>query len=184
MPILLGYALVEQWISRLGCYTTRQTGPGVFSGDALVIIAPTLSVSDEYRESLIQYVSAGGKLLVFDSPDVDGTTANSLLWPFGLEVIHAAPAAGTLRTAEDWPGIELEAVCRVRGGEPLIWVGDTPVAARTDYGEGSVTVVGFGSLMNDANMGYSWMIQPDEMQRTIYDLLFMLVRSLVEDQSG
>ena len=177
----LGYALAEQWISRLGYCTTRQTGQDAFSGDALLIIAPTLSVTQEYRESLIRFVSSGGKLLVFDSPDVEGSTANSLLWPFGLDVIHAAPAEGKLRTDNDWPGIELEAVCQVRGGEPFMWIGDTPVAARADFGEGSVTAVGFGSLMNDGNMGYSWMAEPDGMQRTIYDLLFMLVRSLVED---
>jgi hypothetical protein len=127
-------------------------------------------------------VSSGGKLLVLDSPDVAGTTANSLLWPFGLEVIHAAPAEGKLRTDDDWPGIELGAVCQVRGGEPFAWIGDTPVAARARFGEGSVTVVGFGSLMNDANMGYNWMAEPGETERTVYELLFMLVRSLVEDR--
>ena len=177
----LGYALLEQWISRLGYYTTRQSGPAAFSGDALVIIAPTLSVTQEYRESLKNYVSKGGKLLVFDSPDVAGSTANSLLWSFGLEVIHAAPAEGKLRTEEDWPGVELGAVCQVRGGQPFMWIGDIPVAARTNCGDGSVTAVGFGSLMNDSNMGYSWMAEPGEMQRTIYDLLFKLVRSVVED---
>jgi hypothetical protein len=127
-------------------------------------------------------VSSGGKLLVFDSPDVEGTTANSLLWPFGLEVIHAAPAGGTLRAGDDWPGIEMEAVCEVRGGEPLMWIDDTPAAAQIDFGEGSVMAVGFGSLMNDGNMGYNWMEEPGEMERTIYDLLFTLVRSLVEDR--
>jgi uncharacterized protein DUF4350 len=180
----LGYALMEQWISRLGYYTTRQTSQAAFSGDALVIIAPTLSVTQEYREALIRYVSSGGKLLVFDSPDVEGSTANSLLWPFDLEVSHATPAEGTLRTDDDWPAIELGAVCQVRGGEPFMWIGDTPVAARTDFGEGSVMAVGFGSLMNDSNMGYSWMAEPGEMERTVYDLLFTLVRSLVEDRSG
>ncbi len=178
----LGYALLEQWIARLGYSTTRQAGKDAFTGDMLMVLAPTLSVSEEYRESLVRYVSSGGKLLVFDSPDVEGTTANSLLWPFGLEVIHATPAGGTLRAGDDWPGIEMEAVCEVRGGEPLMWIDDTPVAARIDLGEGSVMAVGFGSLMNDSNMGGNWMEEPGEMERTIYDLLFTLVRSLVEDR--
>ena len=180
----LGYALVEQWISRLGYYTTRQTGQAAFSGDALVIIAPTRSVTQEYREALISYVSSGGRLLVLDSPDVEGSTGNSLLWPFGLEVIHATPAEGTLRGNGDWPGIELEAVCQVQGGQHFMWIGDTPVASRTKFGKGSVMAVGFGSLMNDANMGYSWMVKPTETERTVYELLFTLVRSLVEDQAA
>ena len=178
----LGYGLVEQWIPRLGYYTTRQSGPAAFSGDLLVVIAPTRSVSREFRQQLAEYVADGGKLLVFDSPDVEGTTSGSLLWPFGMEIDHRAPAKGELRLEDGWPAIELGAVCEVRGGEPFMWVGETPVASRSRFGNGSVTAIGFGSLMNDSNMGYHWMAEPGEFEQTIFDLLFMLIRSAVEDE--
>ena len=48
-----GYGLLEQWIARLGCYTVRKEGPEAFSGDALVVICPSRSVTDEFRRQLI-----------------------------------------------------------------------------------------------------------------------------------
>jgi hypothetical protein len=178
----LGYGLVEQWIPRLGYYTRREAGPAAFSGDLLLIIAPTRSVSREYRRRLTQYVADGGKLLVFDSPDVATPTSGSLLWPFGMQVIHGASLQGQLHLKDGWPAIELGAACEVRGGEPFMWVGETPVAARFRFGKGTVMAIGFGSLMNDANMGYNWTAEPGQFERTVFDLLFMLIRSAVEDE--
>ncbi len=60
----------------------------LFSGDVLVAICPSRSVSDEFRRQLEQYVDGGGKLLVIDSPENANSTANSLLWPFGMSIHH------------------------------------------------------------------------------------------------
>ena len=73
------------------------------SGDVLVVVCPTKSVSEEFRAGLIDYVADGGKLLVIDSPDVVGSTANSLLWPFGMSVDHSASRKGKLALAGGWP---------------------------------------------------------------------------------
>jgi hypothetical protein len=176
----LGYGLLEQWIPRVGNRISRETDQAVFSGDALVVICPTRSVSDAYREQLVRYVQAGGKLLVFDSPDVENSTANSLLWPFGLESNRATATetAGTLV----WPGavevpqIELSASCSIVGGEPLAQVGNVPTAAQVSYGQGQVTAVGFGSLFNDATMGYHWLPEPAPETLRLYDVLYHLLR--------
>lgn len=176
----LGYGLVEQWIPRLGYYTVRAAGEEAFSGDLLLVISPTRSVSSRFRRRLVAYVEGGGRLLVFDSPDSVGTTANSLLWPFDMAVYHATSAQGKLTVGDGWPGLDLEATCEVVGGEPMMWVGDTAVAARKRVGRGEVIAVGFGSLMNNANMGLHWMRQPTQRQRQVYDVLFALVRAAAE----
>jgi len=174
------YALFEQWIWRLGYSSQRASGQEAFAGDALVVICPTRSVTREFREGLVEYVAAGGNVLIVDSPDVAGSTANSLLWPFKMGVNHAVSPKGELRLADDWPGLEIQASCEILGGEPFMWVGDTPVAARADYGKGSVMVIGFGSLLNDNGMGMSWMRDPDAELLTRFDVLFALVEALVE----
>ena len=76
----------------------------------------------------------------------------------------------------------VESACQVLGGETLAWVGQTPVAARVRRGKGTVMAIGFGSLFNDANMGSSWMTEPDAATRRRFDLLFALVETLIEDR--
>ena len=179
-----GYGMLEQWIPRLGHYTVRADGPETFSGDVLLVVSPTVSVSEDYRRQLVEWVSKGGKLVVIDSPDSSGTTANSLLWPFGIAVYYATAPQGELRLeSSDWPGISVATACQIEGGKPFMWVGETPVAAHARYGKGTVTVIGFGALMNNTNMGTMWVAEPGPKEREIYGLLFELINSVVEDRS-
>jgi hypothetical protein len=178
-----GYGLLEQWIARLGHYTVRADVAETFSGDVLVVLSPTESVTDDYQRRLVEWVSKGGKLVVLDSPDSSGTTANSLLWPFGISVYHASVAQGNVRVENgDWPGISVGATCQVEGGEPFMWVGETAVAATARYGDGTVTAIGFGALMNNAGMGGTWISEPGPAQRLVYNLVFELLDSIVEDR--
>ncbi len=87
-----------------------------------------------------------------------------------------------MRQSEEWPDVRLESAFAIHGGEPFMWVGPTPVGARTRFGKGSVMALGFGSVLNDAGMGEHWMREPDADLRTRYDLLYTLIRSLIEDR--
>ena len=178
-----GYGLLEQWIPRLGHYTVRAEGAEAFSGDILLVLSPTESVSDDYRHRLVQWVSEGGKLVVFDTPDNNRTTANSLLWPFGISVYHAYSAQGVLRAKDtDWPGISVSAACQIEGGNPFMWIGDAPVGATARHGKGTVTAIGFGSLVNNTSMGGMWTAEPNPAQLLVYSVLFELITSTVEDR--
>jgi hypothetical protein len=176
----LGYGMLEQWIPRVGNRISRETGPGVFEGDGIVIICPTGSVRDEYRQRLVQFVESGGNLLVFDSPDVEGSTANDVLWSFGMSSSNAM--ANQITGNLTWPGAEgvpelqLSACCYVSGGQPIARIGDVPVAAQVRHGAGTVTAVGFGSLFNDAAMGTHWLQEPTSDTRTIYEVLYHVLR--------
>ncbi|MCU0983141.1 MAG: hypothetical protein MUF25_28610 [Pirellulaceae bacterium] len=159
----LGYGLFEQWIPRIGNWTSRATGPGVFAGDAIVIVCPTRSVPPEYQQRLVEFVAGGGRLLVLDSPDVQGSvqgsTVNSLLWPFGM----ASSAAGSEQNAGDltWADelgilpMPLLASCRIDGGQPLAHIGETPVAAQVRHGRGLVTVGGVWFLVQRHGDGHA-----------------------------
>ena len=174
-----GFGLLEQGIARLGYVTKRREGPEVFSGDALVVICPSKSVGREYREGLVEYVKGGGKLLVLDSPGNVGSTANSLLWPFGLSVLRDQAWQGQLSLGEDWPIIPVDLAYEVAGGEPIAAMGSRPAAAVVQHGKGTVMAVGFAPLLNDDHLGYSWTAEPDAETLQRYDALFALVRSLV-----
>lgn len=176
-----GFGLVEQWIPRLGYFPKRRSGQEAFSGNALVVICPSRSVTDQYRQQLVDYVQGGGRLLVIDSTDNTSTTANGLLWPFGLSLSAALGTKGHLRQTDVWPDIPIESAFAIHGGEPFLWVGGTPVGARVKFGKGEVMAIGCGAIFNDKGMGSHWMRQPDADQRRRYDLLYSMVRGLIED---
>jgi hypothetical protein len=181
-----GYGLLEQWIPRVGNYISRRTGPEAFIGDALVIICPTRSVPPAYQERLTQFVRSGGHLLVLDSIEVEGSTANSLLWPFGLSCNHATgpSSEGKLRCAFSAPAVTLLAACEIDGGEPLAWLNEVPVSARVQCGKGTVTAIGFGGLFNDANMGFHWLPDPEPVVRERYEVLYGLLRASLPTPVG
>jgi hypothetical protein len=175
-----GYGLFEQWIPRLDNYTSRKRGLDVFDGDVLVIIEPTQSVSRRYRDAFVKYIEAGGRALIVESPDNFRTPANSLLWPFDMELAHAGSMPGTLRIVGDWPGTELEAGSEVIGGEPIATIDGRTVAAQAKRGKGTVTVIGFGYLFTDAYMGQHWMPDPEEETIATYRILFTLLEAAIE----
>ena len=148
-----GYGLLESSIARLGCYSVRKTGSEVFSGDALVVICPTRSVSQEYGENLSNYVKQGGKLLVIDSPENVSSTVSSVLWPFGLSIHHDRAWKGTMSASAQLPTVNLAAANEIIGGEAIGKLGENPVAALVHFGKGTVMAVGFGSLWNDRSLG-------------------------------
>jgi hypothetical protein len=174
-----GFGIFERWILRLGCFTSRRQGDSALTGDLLVFMHPHLPVSLEFRASLGDYVAGGGKVLILDSPANAQSTANALLYPFKLSVEHATPIKGTLTVPASWPVIAVDSACQIKGGTPLIRIGDAPVAATVNYGQGSVTVVGFASRFTDRQMGVTGDVVPDTQLRAVYDLQFALLRSIL-----
>ena len=175
-----GFGLLEQWIPRLGYYTTRAAGPEEFCGDALVVICPSRPASKAFSDRLLKYVADGGKLLVIDSPENTASTADEVLRPFGLSVLRGHPCRGALEVAGAWPAIAVEQAWEITGGRPVARLGRRTVAATATYGKGQVMALGFGSWLDDANMGHSWMEEPDGEMLLRYQTLFALVQSLVE----
>ncbi len=176
-----GYGLLEQWIPRIGNYISRRSGEEAFQGDGLVVICPTRLPSQSYRDALVAWVQAGGRLVVIDTPDLENSTANSVLMLFGLTSSRNAPVPDTkdapLRLADGTAETPLLASCAIVGGEPVAWWGETSVAARIEFGRGTVTAIGFGSLFNDAAMGFHWLAEPDAEMRQRYEVLYGLLRA-------
>jgi len=175
-----GYAVLEQWTPRLGYFTARRSGKDAFSGNALIVICPSHAVPADYRERLVKYVEAGGRLVVFDSPENTRSTANSLLWPFGLAVHRERLARGRVIVGTDPTGLPGATTVELSGGDTLARIDGKPAVVQAKYGKGSVLAVGFGSQFNDVSMGGSWVAEPDEAMLARYAVLFGLLRSGVE----
>jgi hypothetical protein len=174
-----GFGIFERWILRLGYFTSRRRGTDALTGDLIVFTHPNQAVPREFRDELADYVAAGGKVLVLDSPANTESTANSLLYPFGLTVTPNASLSGPLKAPEDWPVIRIDSTCQIEGGEPIMWVANTPIAARVSHGEGTVTVIGFGSRFADAYMGVIGDVVPGDELRKVFDLQFAMLRSII-----
>ncbi|NQU20385.1 MAG: hypothetical protein HQ567_03815 [Candidatus Nealsonbacteria bacterium] len=177
------FGIFERWILRLGYFTSRQQGTDVFDKDLVVFLYPNRKVPDAFRDALVQYVAAGGKVLVIDSAENEKeekkSTANDLLEPFQLSVEYSAPRRGQLSDTDGMPAVWVEHACEVRGGRPLAKVDGKPVAATRRHGKGEVTVVGFGSRFSDANFGYTGDVIPTAEQRELFELEFSLLRKII-----
>ncbi len=174
-----GFGIFERWILRLGYFTSRRSGLDALQGDLVVFTYPARAVSDEFRAAVVRYVASGGKVLVLDSPENTGSTANSLLYPFGLSLDSSRALNGSLPAAGNQPAVPVEAAYRVVGGTPIISLEGTPIAATVHHGQGSVTVVGFASRFTDARMGVTGDVVPDAELRRVYDLEFMLLKDII-----
>jgi hypothetical protein len=69
----------------------------------------------------------------------------------------------------------------VRGGEPLMFYQDTPVAARARHGKGMVVALGFGSRFTDYRMGITGDVIPTPNQRQVFELEFQIIRNMIEE---
>jgi len=176
-----GFGIFERWILRLGYFTSRKRGPDALTGDLIVFPHPNRTVTSEFREELVKYVESGGKVLILDSPANAESTADSLLYPFGLTVKRSTNRSGLLKAPENWPTIRIDSACEVEGGEPIMWAANVPVAARVRHGKGTVTVIGFGSRFADAYMGVTGDVVPDEELRKVFDLQFLILKAIIGD---
>ena len=85
---------------------------------------------------------------------------------------------------DKWPGIEVSQANEVVGGTVVGNLAERPVAAIAQHGKGTVMAVGFSSLLIDKNMGDEamWMVEPDTAMQLRYEVLYALVRLLVENK--
>jgi hypothetical protein len=175
-----GFGIFERWILRLGYFTRRASAAEVTRGNLVVVFNPDQRVPPGYAEMLADYVKDGGNLLVLDSRKNAKSTANSLLWPFGLSVKHETNLAGVIAGPAGWPAIKVDSVCEVGGGQPLARLQEKPVAARVRHGKGVATVIGFSSRFSDYSMGVTGDTLPDAAMREVYEFEFNLLRAIIE----
>jgi hypothetical protein len=177
-----GFGIFERWILRLGYFTSRQQGKDTLMGELIVFTYPNLTVKDKFRENLVSYVKSGGKVLILDSPENTESTANSLLYPFGISLNQRYRLNGQLKAPESWPVVKIDSAYQIDGGEPFLWITNRPIAAKINYGKGTVTVIGFGSRFADAFMGVSGNVIPNNELRQVYELQFRILKEIISGE--
>lgn len=176
------FGIFERWILRLGYFTSRREGSEALQGDLVIIVHPSKPGPAGFREDLLRYVAAGGKVLVIDSPENRSSTANDLLAPLGISLDRSRAYRGTLRSHLGWPAVPVASATPVRGGRALAWLGTIPVAAAASHGRGSVTVLGFGSRFSDLQMGVIGDVVPDDDLKKVYQVEFSLLRWILQEK--
>ena len=197
------FGLFERWILRLGYFTSRRDAAAgdrdVFGEELVVFFNPDRPPEDAFRQRLVDYVAAGGKVLVVESPlasrrgppgageprenepvPLQRTFVNRLLQPFGILVDHGRDLSGTLTVPDGWPRVPVEQALAVEGGTAFAKIGGVPVRASRRFGKGLIVVVGFGNRFTDDHMGYSDQIEPDADLRQVFELQFRLLRATIE----
>lgn len=187
-----GFGIFEQWILRLGYFTKRIaiTDTKNLEGDLLIFFHPNKYIKEGLREKIVKYVKKGGKILIIDSDINKKSSANSLLYPFGIKIDRYNIVEGILELPEKWSSpdpdissvdVDIPSAYVIEGGNPIMTIDGKPVCVHLRYGKGSVTVVGFGSRFTDANMGVSADVIPDATLYNVYKLEFSILRSIIEN---
>jgi hypothetical protein len=182
-----GYGIFERWILRLGWFTQRG-GSELLDpkkNDLVVYLLPNKDVTDDYRDRLIRYVEAGGRILIVDTPpggDRERSTANSLLKPFGMELkTPYQPLTDQITSTIGLPAVAPTPTYELTGADEILAsCKNQPVAGTLHYGKGSVTAIGFGSRFSDTNMGVTGDVDPDENLLKLYDVQYGLLRHLMD----
>ncbi len=186
-----GFGIFEQWILRLGYFTRRITVADMegLKGDLLVFFHPNKYIKEDLRETIVRYVDEGGKILVIDSDINKKSSANSLLYPFGIKIDKYNMVQGKLEVPGKWPypdispdDIDIPSAYVIEGGHPIMTINGKPVGVHLQHGKGSVTAIGFGSRFTDADMGVSADVIPDESLYNVYKLEFSILRSIIENR--
>jgi hypothetical protein len=184
-----GFGIFERNILRLGYFISRRSGVEAVDGDLLVVLNPDRDVPSSFRDAVEAFVRRGGHLLVLDSPQNQHSTANSLLYPFGLAEDHATNYSGTLAATDGWPAVPIGSACRIIGGEPLASFDGTPpgadkppvIAATKRFGisGGTATAVGFAARFTDLNMGVTGELEPDKEMRNVFEVEYRLLSRIM-----
>ena len=145
---------------------------------------PNIPVSQEFRDALVDYVSKGGKVLILDAPENINSKANSLLYPFGININRTTSQNGQLKAPTDWPVITINSSYSIEGAEPFLWAGNTTIGATKKFGKGTVTIISFGSRFADAYMGITGDTVPDQELRKVFDLEFEILKRIVSEKTN
>jgi hypothetical protein len=168
------------WTERVGYFPrTDRLADCLEGSEAVVIINPRGSFTEDTLADLRAYVEAGGGLLVMDRPYIEESTANDALAPFGL-----ALEAGEIDSVTAWhpaagDSVVLVRAGRVTGGEPFLLLPDgTAAAAVAEAGEGRVVALAGSDNFADSVMGTTSQV-PDERQLALYRLQFRIFDELL-----
>jgi len=180
------------WSQRLGLKPDMCEGIGDSLLDARVLVLINPSVSFEEAEiSLVhRFVDGGGSVVVFDSIQNEGSTANEVLGGFGLWLYFDAVPTEIYTNISDNAtliGNITRPVLQISGGESLGSGIDNVTVIRgveimnesTDAIGRVVAVVDSYSFSNKVVGGP--LIDPDEGQKSVYETIFYLYRYLTGD---
>jgi len=181
------YAIFYQWVLRLGYFPG--VGPGIRDcterGDLAVIINPQREFTPEEISTVKEYISGGGKVLLMDNPLNTGSSANSLVQAFGMNI---KPAEKTSYSSvydasrkNSWP-IATTAVNSIEGGKGLLFsAAGKAVLSVAEEGKGTLAVMTFSDSFVDSKMGTSEHVVPAEQMLRRFGLEFAILRGLIND---
>jgi len=158
------------WTQRLGLVPRNEPSldRAVQNSRALVQIQPVRPFSIEEIDRIVDFVRRGGTLVVLDSPENVGSTAPSLLGPFGIELDgEAADSIAVLDAAGDTLGVARSAA-GVNKVTPLWRLGDGRIAmGYLPFAKGKVVACAASYLFSSESMGNTAVV-PDDRRRRLF----------------
>jgi len=202
------YDLFTQWVLRLRYFPrVRRRLEDARDDDLIVLIDPLAPPTDGSPGQRVadcrSYLDSGGTVLVIlrtppawfsqnaflrllNEPLMlarsasSAVAAESLLSPFGIEVPEDERCLRLPLLSADGriTGVVGDSLV-VKGGKTLYTMGGKPVAAMQQVGDGTLVVIGFGSVFRDQGMGVTHSTLPNAQLGARYALFYRLLQELL-----
>jgi hypothetical protein len=173
------------WSQRVGLTPSmgESIDESLLDARLLVVLNPSVSYEDTELAVIRQFVGQGGSVLVFDSIQNDGSTANELLGSFGLWLYLDETVSRVFSNGSDnssFIGNISQPLLRISGGEPLgedvddrSFIRGVEVVNESTGDVGRVVVVVDSYSFSNKVLGGP-LSDPDAEQRVLFETIFYL----------
>jgi len=200
LPGLLDYRNPESafdtfyvWTQRLGYIPSVEPSlsEALEKGDVIVLINPVGDFTAPEIEATKRYIEQGGKVLLLDSVLNQNSTANQLLYVFGMQT---GLSSSSYLVSENTPGQKSEEnesernigtistpLLSIWGGEPLLADDEERVLVSvTRRGEGMLMVMTDSFSFSRAGIGYMYR-KPEPFELEMYEIEFYIFNYLLQE---
>jgi hypothetical protein len=179
-----GFGTFLVWTQRVGCTPSYESTleSALEKGDAVVIINPTKDFTVDDINAVASYISRGGKLLLMDGALNADSTANELLYYFGMYINRTYAdknidnIVANLENVDNI-GIVARPALSIYGGTPVL-LADNLVALSVYEQNGGKLVVVDSFMFSDARMGGVFTV-PDQATRELYNLEYYIFENIL-----
>lgn len=151
--------------------------------EVVVIINPKKEFTSRDISQIKNYLAAGGKILLLDSPFNTTSTSNSFLSTFGVKINETKKIKSSSLYAPLFNKDYLVDVFSspIEGGKSIFLSSTNDVIGTAiKEGKGVLVVLSFADRFTDAKMGGVESVIPDEELMQVYQLEFDIFEGLVE----
>jgi hypothetical protein len=170
------------WTQRLGYVpnATANIEKALNDSSMFILINPDKKFSIKSKRLILNFVEAGGKVLLMDNALNINSTANEICQIFGIKLQFDKTCVPNFYDFKGRKIFTSGEIWKVNGGKPLLTnVSNCPIISVKKKGKGFFAIMSNSILFSNIYMGSTGMLPTSDQMKT-YELEFWMLKRLVE----